>query len=179
MGPNVLFMCITALINHLSVQFLDKDVQEIFGKHPENSGNLLSQSGFYFPEISLSERLWSGERTTEHWNFLIIFLQCSAKGLFTSASNSAGYLWEWLHSRDLKISHINGYRSPPPVANAPGTHPASVGKRESSDHSVQRAELRFQMFFKENTQLGILSTDSLGYIKHWYKICDTRKCKKR
>jgi hypothetical protein len=51
MGPNVLFMCRIALIYHLSVQFLDIDFQEISGKHPENSGNLLSQTGFYFPEI--------------------------------------------------------------------------------------------------------------------------------
>jgi hypothetical protein len=72
--------------NHLSVPFLDIDVQEIFGKHPENSGNLLSQTvcfpgnlrlqtGFYFSEIFLSDRLWSGEHTTSHGNILIIFLQ--------------------------------------------------------------------------------------------------------
>jgi hypothetical protein len=51
MGPNVLFMCIIALSYHLSVQFLDIDVQEISGKHPENSGNLLTQTGFYFSKI--------------------------------------------------------------------------------------------------------------------------------
>jgi hypothetical protein len=44
-------MCIIALIYHLSVQFLDIDVQEISGKHPENSGSLFSQTGFYFLEI--------------------------------------------------------------------------------------------------------------------------------
>jgi hypothetical protein len=49
MGPNVLFMCIIALLFHLS--FLDIDIQEISGKHPENSGNFRSQTGFYFPEI--------------------------------------------------------------------------------------------------------------------------------
>ncbi len=73
MGPNFLFMCIMALMYHLSVQFLDIDVQEISGKHPENSGNLLSRTGVYFQEISLSERLWSGERTTGHGNFQRIF----------------------------------------------------------------------------------------------------------
>jgi hypothetical protein len=46
MGQNVLFMCIKELIYHLSVRFLDIDVQEISGKHPENSGNLLSQTGY-------------------------------------------------------------------------------------------------------------------------------------
>jgi hypothetical protein len=51
MGPNVLFMFRIAFIYHLSVQFLDIDFQEISGKHPENSGNLLSQTGFNFPEI--------------------------------------------------------------------------------------------------------------------------------
>jgi hypothetical protein len=40
-------------------------------------GNLLSQTGFYFPEISLSDRLLSGERTTGHGNFLRIFLLCT------------------------------------------------------------------------------------------------------
>jgi hypothetical protein len=64
MGPNFLFRCILALIYHLSIQFSDVDFQEISGKHPENSGNLLSQTGFYFPYIALSDRLWSGKRTT-------------------------------------------------------------------------------------------------------------------
>jgi hypothetical protein len=79
-------------------QFLDIDVQEISGKHPENSGNLLSQTGlfpgnlhsqtgFYFQEISLSERLWSGERITGHGNFLSIFLQC----MYVAARG--GLLW--------------------------------------------------------------------------------------
>ncbi len=83
--PNVFFMCIIALIYHLSV--LDIDIQEICRIHPENSGffcsqtgffpgNLHSQTGFYFPEISLSDRLWSGECTTGHGNFLRMFLQC-------------------------------------------------------------------------------------------------------
>jgi hypothetical protein len=98
MGPNFLFRCIIALIYHLSVQFPDVDFQEIFGKHPVNSGNilsqtgfflrkftfsnwffpgnLLSQTGFYFPGISLSDRMWSGERTTGNGNILRIFLQC-------------------------------------------------------------------------------------------------------
>ncbi len=77
--PNVLFMCIVALIYHLSV--LDIDIQEICGKHPENSGNFRSQTGFYFLEIFLSDRLWSGECTTGHGNFLRIFLQCISMGL--------------------------------------------------------------------------------------------------
>jgi hypothetical protein len=47
----LLEQCIIALSYHLSVQFLDIDVQEISRKHPENSGNLLSQTGFYFSEI--------------------------------------------------------------------------------------------------------------------------------
>jgi hypothetical protein len=86
MGPDF-FQVHQALFYQLSVQFSDIDFQEISGKHPENSGNLLSQTGFfpgnllsqtgfYFPEISLSDRLWSGERTTDHGNFLRIFLQC-------------------------------------------------------------------------------------------------------
>jgi hypothetical protein len=85
-GANVLFMCIIPLINHLSVPFLVMHVQEIFGKHPENYGNLLShtgffpgnlrsQIGFYFSEIFLSDRLWPGERTTSHGNILRICLQ--------------------------------------------------------------------------------------------------------
>jgi hypothetical protein len=76
MGPNVLFMCIIALSYHLSVQFLDIDVQEfpenilkipeiyflrlvfIFRKFTFSDwflfpGNLHSQTGFYFLEISL------------------------------------------------------------------------------------------------------------------------------
>jgi hypothetical protein len=32
-------------------------------------GNLLSQTGFYLSEIFLSDRFWSGERTTGHGNF--------------------------------------------------------------------------------------------------------------
>jgi hypothetical protein len=50
MGPNVFFVCIKALIHHLSIQFLDIDFQDISGKHPENFGNFLSQTGF-FPGI--------------------------------------------------------------------------------------------------------------------------------
>ncbi len=42
---------------------------------PENSRNLHGHSGFYFPEISLSVRLWSSACTTGHGNFLRIFLQ--------------------------------------------------------------------------------------------------------
>jgi hypothetical protein len=65
-----------------------------------------------------------------------------------------------------KNSPYKRLKVPPPVANAQGAHPSSARERESSDHSVQRAELSFQIFYKENTKLGILSTDSLGYIKH-------------
>jgi hypothetical protein len=97
-----------ALFNHLSVQFSDVDFQEISGKHPENSGNLLSQAGFspinllsqtgffpgnllsqtgfYFPEISLSDRLWSGERTTGHGNFLRIILLCGTTAVGAAAA---------------------------------------------------------------------------------------------
>jgi hypothetical protein len=66
---------------------------KIFMKHPEkfpklsrkypenflkNSRNLQVHAGFYFPKISLSDRLWSGDCTTDHGNFLRIFLQCRA-----------------------------------------------------------------------------------------------------
>jgi hypothetical protein len=47
----IFFQVNQALFNHLSVQFSDVDFQEISGKHPENSGNLLSQAGFFPPEI--------------------------------------------------------------------------------------------------------------------------------
>ncbi len=40
-------MCIIALICHLSVQFIDIYFQEIYGKYPENSGNILFQNSFY------------------------------------------------------------------------------------------------------------------------------------
>ncbi len=60
--------------------------QEMSGKHHENleiyflrlvlSRKFTFSDWFYFPEISLSDRLWSGERITGHGNFLNIFLQC-------------------------------------------------------------------------------------------------------
>jgi hypothetical protein len=62
-------------------------------KHPENFPKLSrkypehflkipeiyihAHAGFYFPKISLSDRLWSGDCTTGHGNFLRIFLQCT------------------------------------------------------------------------------------------------------
>jgi hypothetical protein len=41
-------MWVIALIYH-------RDVQEIYGKHPENSGNLLSPTGFFPQKFTFSD----------------------------------------------------------------------------------------------------------------------------
>jgi hypothetical protein len=53
-GP-IFFQVQQALFYHLSVQFTDIDFQEISGKHPENSGNLLSQAGFFPRKFTFSD----------------------------------------------------------------------------------------------------------------------------
>jgi hypothetical protein len=67
-----------ALIFHLSVQFANIDVQEIFRKTSEKFRKFTFSDCFYYPEISLSDRFWSSVCTTDHGNFLRIFLQCSS-----------------------------------------------------------------------------------------------------
>jgi hypothetical protein len=67
MGPNFLFRYIIALIYHLSVQFPDIDFQEISGKHPENSGNLLSQTGFFPRKFTFSDWFFPRKFTFSDW----------------------------------------------------------------------------------------------------------------
>ncbi len=126
-GSNVLFVCIIALIYHLSVKFLDicrcpgnfrktssKFRKFIFSDCFLFPGNLVSLTGFYFPEISLSDWLWSGERTISHRNFLRIFLQCillCKMSIFKILSRQLVYCTWTYHSRSFdyltKSMHCN------------------------------------------------------------------------
>jgi hypothetical protein len=56
-----------------TVQINPKIFQERYQKLPENQGNLLSQTGFNFLEISPPDMLWSGARTSGQVYFPILF----------------------------------------------------------------------------------------------------------
>jgi hypothetical protein len=72
-------------------------------KHPKNCGNLILQTGFYIPEISLSDRLWSGDRTYGHRNFLRMF--CSLEHEPLKTAKFIVKIFFFLHRKNLVAAH--------------------------------------------------------------------------